>query len=156
MASSGKLPDNVEARLRRIFPGMTRVLLTSPPDTRYNCVAFAADRSDDWWWPDPYGISYWPPEAPRELSLAAFLAAFAQLGYEPCSDSAVDPRLDKVAIYAIENVPTHTARQLANGSWASKLGESVDIEHALADLVGDVYGQVACLLQRPKADPMVK
>ncbi len=93
---------------------------------------------------------------PRETSLPAFVSAFGQLGFQLCSDEGLDPECEKVAIFARDNVPTHAARQLPAGTWTSKLGESVDVEHELADLTGDVYGQVACLLQRPKGHPIVK
>jgi hypothetical protein len=45
-------------------------------------------------------------------------------------------------------VPKHAARQLPNGRWTSKLGVSEDIEHALHDLTGLIYGSVALVFKR--------
>src|SRR5262249_11353698 len=52
--------------------------ITSPASPRYNCIAWAAGRTDAWWWPTA-GWE-WPSDAPREVSLPAFLAAFVTLG----------------------------------------------------------------------------
>ncbi|TAF36353.1 MAG: hypothetical protein EAZ69_10585 [Oscillatoriales cyanobacterium] len=45
-------------------------------------------------------------------------------------------------------IPTHAARQLANGKWTSKLGWLEDIEHELDGLTGDRYGVVGQILKR--------
>jgi len=42
----------------------------------------------------------------------------------------------------------HAARQLPEGRWTSKLGELEDIEHALHDLTGTVYGSVVLVMKR--------
>ena len=52
------------------------------------------------------------------------------------------------AIYARSGIPTHASRQLSNGNWTSKLGQSEDIEHTLAALAGSVYGDVALILAK--------
>jgi hypothetical protein len=46
--------------------------------------------------------------------------------------------------------PKHASRQLPDGRWASKLGLSEDIKHALQDLTGTVYGSVVLVMKRPK------
>jgi hypothetical protein len=44
---------------------------------------------------------------------------------------------------------THAARQLPDGTWTSKLGKDVDIEHDYPDdVAGGVYGEVVVLMQR--------
>jgi hypothetical protein len=48
-------------------------------------------------------------------------------------------------------MPKHACRQLPSGRWASKLGPSEDIEHALYDLTGTAYGKVALIMKRPIA-----
>src|SRR4051812_40036029 len=101
--------------------------VTSPATTDYNCIAWAAGRQDDWWWPDPMGTSYWPAGAPRAETLAAFVLAFGLLGYVPCDSDAVEPGTEKVALYARDGAPTHAARQLPDGRWTSKLGTMEDI-----------------------------
>jgi hypothetical protein len=60
---------------------------------------------------------------------------------------------EKVALYAVDAVPTHAARQLPNGWWTSKLGPNVDIEHAdLSALADGVYGMPAALVYRDILD----
>jgi len=46
--------------LESLFPGLrgSGFVETSPEDIRYNCVAWAAEDKDRWWWPDE--DSYWP------------------------------------------------------------------------------------------------
>jgi hypothetical protein len=46
-------------------------------------------------------------------------------------------------------VPKHAARQLPDGRWTSTLGPGEDLEHALHDLKGMVYGSVVLVLKRP-------
>jgi hypothetical protein len=116
--------------------------ITSPTSWTYNCIAWAAGHTDAWWWPVPG--RFWPPAAPREESLAAFIAALETQGFSPCSSPDLEPGVEKVALYALESVPTHAARQLSSGWWTSKLGPSFDIEHADLDAVaGGVYGSLS-------------
>jgi hypothetical protein len=122
---------------------------TSPATWDYNCVAWAAGVTDAWWWPTPG--RYWPPNVPREESLAAFLAAFATLGYAPGDSPVSEPGVEKVALYAVGNTPTHAARQLLSGMWTSKLGPAIDIEHTTPDAVaGGAYGEVVAILSRDR------
>jgi hypothetical protein len=128
---------------------MTNFRITSPADQGYNCIAWAADDPSRWWWPDPLGQCYWPPEARREVTLEAFLQAYQLHGYADRSDPQLEPTRQKVAIYtSAAGVPTHAARQLPDGWWASKLGPQIDIEHELGALDGPAYGRVAVILAR--------
>jgi hypothetical protein len=95
------------------------------------------------------GQGYWPEQAPREETLAAFVHAFETLGYSRCDSSEHEPGFEKVALYAREGTPTHAARQLEDGKWTSKLGELEDIEHTLEGIAGSSYGEVAQILRRP-------
>jgi hypothetical protein len=123
--------------------------LTSPEDEDYNCIAWAAENSDRWWWPDPQQQSFWPPGSPRVESLDAFLQAYGILGYTERTDPSFQAGKQKVAIYASEQgKPTHAARQLPDGWWASKLGSTIDIEHELTAIEGPVYGAVSIVLGR--------
>ena len=139
--------------LERAFPGLrgTAYRVTSPPTDKYNCIAWAAGASADWWWPlDESQRTYWPSSVPREVSVDAFVAAFATLGYSICSDDFIEPEFEKVALFANPGgLPTHAARQLPTGRWTSKLGQSGDIEHDLRALEGQIYGTVAVILRRP-------
>jgi hypothetical protein len=121
--------------------------VTSPATWEYNCIAWAAGVTHSWWWPVPG--RFWPPDVPRDESLAAFVAAFASLGYADCRSADREPGLEKIALYAVGAVPAHAARQLPSGWWTSKLGPRLDIEHTTPEAVaGGVYGEVAVILNR--------
>lgn len=121
--------------------------VTSASTWDYNCIAWAVGVTDAWWWPSPG--SFWPEAAPREETVAGFLAMFALLGYQPTPSEAVEAGVEKVALFALGGIPTHAIRQLADGWWTSKLGPSVDIEHATPeDVAGGVYGHVVAILGR--------
>ncbi len=139
--------------LEAAFPGLegSGYAVTSPATVAYNCIGWAAGESDRWWWPDPAGVSYWPDRVVREETLAAFMAAFATIGFATAANSDFEANVDKIAIYARSGLPTHAARQLANGRWTSKLGQAEDIEHELTDLAGTIYGAVAVILARSAA-----
>lgn len=143
-------PDFVRA-MRASFPNLTEANSrpTSPFDEGYNCIAWAAEDTEYWWWPDPLGQDYWPPNIPREETIEAFVRAYGLRGYEQRSDASLEPGEQKVAIYAASNgKPTHAARQLRDGWWASKLGQQIDIEHEFAALDGPAYGTVKIILAR--------
>jgi len=134
------------------FPNLseTNSRPTSPYDEGYNCIAWAAQDTEYWWWPDAMGQHYWPPNVPREETIEAFVRAYGLQGYEPCAHSAAEPGRQKIAIYADgHGKPTHASRQLPDGWWASKLGQQIDIEHEFAALDGPAYGKVAVILSRP-------
>jgi hypothetical protein len=141
-------------RLEQVFPALrgTAYQETSPQDHMYNCIAWAAGDTSEWWWPTEAttgGGYYWPPGVPREETLEAFREAFATLGYVNCNDDRWEAGYEKVALFALLAVPKHAARQLPNGRWTSKLGPMEDIEHALHDLTGMVYGSVVLVMRRP-------
>jgi hypothetical protein len=123
---------------------------TSPASPDYKCIAWTAGRTDVAWWPDPQGVGYWPPSAPRSETLEAFCRAFESIGYAPCADGAPESGFEKIALYAQEGRPKHAARQLADGSWTSKLGKHIDITHTLRGVEGPVYGQVHSFVKRAR------
>jgi hypothetical protein len=69
-----------------------------------------------------------------------------------CENGELENGFEKIAIYVDKTrKPTHAAHQLPNGKWESKLGGDVDIQHdSLAELTGELYGEAACYLRRPK------
>lgn len=139
------------AQYRAAFPQLTtsNCRHTSPEDPTYNCIAWAAEDTSRWWWPDALGQQYWPAELGRGETLDAFRKAYGLLGYDRESDSHLEPGIAKVAIFTdLHDVPTHAARQLPDGWWASKLGPNIDIEHVLEALEGPAYGRVRAILQR--------
>ena len=144
-------------RIDAAFPGLRNspFRVTSPPNRDYNCIAWGAGDTARWWWPDPDDfddVPFWPPSVPRDETVAAFVAAFATLGYAPGSDETHEPGFEKIALFARGDVPTHAARQLPNGRWTSKPGLREDIEHDLHALSGAAYGIVALVLKRAIAE----
>jgi hypothetical protein len=71
------------------------------------------------------------------------------LGYLVCDQDQLETGYEKIALFALADLPKHAARQLPSGRWTSKLGPMEDIEHALLDLAGIVYGSVVLVLKRP-------
>jgi hypothetical protein len=142
-------------QLESLFPALRGSVykVTSPPDDTYNCVAWAAEDTKRWWWPDLDPKRHWPVGIPRLESLEAFESAFSSLRYTVCNHDGVEIGLDKIALFAdADGFPLHVARQLPGGRWTSKLGELQDIEHALHDLEGTEYGSVVRIMQRPRID----
>ncbi|MHB8846284.1 MAG: DUF7689 domain-containing protein [Nitrospirota bacterium] len=124
--------------------------ITSPATPDYNCIAWAAQDIDSWWWPDPFQIYYWPAEAPRDVTVDAFIKAYESQGFVVCQSPDYEVGWEKIAIY-IDNsgLPTHAARQLNSGQWTSKLGRLEDIMHARLDsLSGNVCGVVSIIMRR--------
>jgi hypothetical protein len=144
--------------LEALFPGLraTSYRVTSPPTRDYNCIAWATGDALNWWWPvgDPFDEPrFWPTGVAREVTLAAFLAAFTSVGYGPCDNTILESGFDKIAVFADQGGrPTHACRQIEEGRWTSKLGRSEDVEHELhAPLEGDTYGRIVLVMKRPRA-----
>jgi hypothetical protein len=123
---------------------------TSPAENTYNCIAWAYGVNDTWFWPDSDGQYYWPENIHRNENINAFIALFKSAGYVVCEHSSLEYGYQKIAIYARDGIPTHTARQLPDGKWTSKLGPNIDIEHDTLDsLNGPAYGKSAVFMKRP-------
>lgn len=142
------------------FPYLKReeYQVTSCETSKYNGIAHAAGKSDKWWWPDD-PPSYWPPGIAKNETLENFILAYGTEGYVKCDhlNSQLEPGIEKVAIYVDKyGAPTHAARQLADGSWTSKLGEWEDIQHKTLEAIEDKdglglgYGKVAVILSRER------
>ncbi len=135
------------------FPNLknTGFKITSPRTIEYNCIAWAAEDQESWWWPDQNKQYYWPPDVPREENIEAFIKAFEILGYRVCQDIKFEKGFIKIAIYAEPNgKPTHAARQLESGKWTSKLGGFEDIEHNdIEGVSGGLYGSVSIIMKKP-------
>ena len=138
--------------LERLFPRLRSdtYKITSPVQVDYNCIAWAAGDDSRWWEPDPFGQYYWPEGVPREYTVETYAEVFQKLGFEVCQDATFEAGVEKVAIFALDGSPTHAARQLADGTWTSKLGQLEDIEHRDLDQVGEGdYGEPVLFLKRP-------
>ncbi len=132
--------------------------ITSPATAAYNCIAWAAGTSKQWW--DPHALYYWPPNVPREITIEAVVQVYEGLGYSICIGGALEPGFEKIAMFARQlpdrKVPTHAARQLDSGEWTSKLGPCEDISHTSVDAVnGPCYGEVIYFMSRPKPPAQV-
>lgn len=131
---------------------------SSDPDDDYNCIAWAAGKTDNYWWPTKLWPYHWPnglptfPNDPNHVaeSVANFVAAFETEGYRECNDGKLDRRYEKVAIFAnAAGRVKHAARLLPSGVWSSKLGEHEDIEHKTLECIeGNGYGYVRVYLRR--------
>jgi hypothetical protein len=120
----------------------------------YNCIAWAAGKDSEWWWPLDVAGYYWPKGLPKEsLSLETlenFINAFKTESYTECQTSDHEEGFEKVAIFTNQQGrPTHAARSLPNGAWTSKLGGGEDIQHpTLESIEGRTYGKAATFLKR--------
>ncbi|NEQ82716.1 MAG: hypothetical protein F6K26_21480 [Moorea sp. SIO2I5] len=47
----------------------------------------------------------------------AFIKVFETLGYVICETPDLEKKYQKIAIYLLNDQPTHFARQLLNGKW---------------------------------------
>lgn len=137
-----------------IFPNLTdsKWVITSPEDYRYNCIAWAAGDTRNWWQPSTQKGFYWPHDN-KQPTLESYIKTFTIHGYSPCESDESEEGYEKVALYVDEfGMPSHAARQKESGAWTSKLGELEDVEHdTLHALEGDTgYGKVARILKRPR------
>ena len=121
--------------------------IVDQPSERYNCIAYAAGDTDNWWWPD--GVNYWPPWATLTSSIASLEEAFAELGYELCDDYAIEAGYHKVALYEQQGRMQHVAAQMPNGRWRSKMGKGPVIEHRDPEsLSSGIYGEPTVFMRR--------
>lgn len=125
--------------------------IISPKTEEYNCIAFAADDKENWWWPDSFEQNYWPKGIPRDDSIESFQKAFQSIGYNSCQNPLNEDDCDIVALFVgPDNKVKHASKQVNVDTWKSKLGEIEDIEHSLADIEGDKYGHAKVFMSRPK------
>jgi len=103
-------------RLLSAFPGLrtTSFQVTSPSDPIYNCIAWAASSTAEWWWPvEDARRTHWPEGVLREITLNSFVAAFQTLGYSISSDETLEAGFEKVALF-VDSLgrPSHASLQL--------------------------------------------
>lgn len=118
---------------------------------RYNCFAWAAGDITHVWSPSSIGSGvYWPTGIVALPSMSGVIAAYNACGFAVCEASELEPGFEKIAIFTdAAGEPTHAARQLATGSWTSKLGDHVDIEHDdVAAVGGLMYGEPRVFMKR--------
>lgn len=158
------IQDMIEEFLE-CFPRISidNTVITSSDNPIYNCIAWAAigDPSwqtfpANWWWPISNGnYTVWPEGCPQSLEIESFCKMFEIIGFTSSEDGSFEAGLEKIAIYIDkDNKPTHAARQLSDGKWTSKLGQSFDIVHDTPHvLTGPTYGDPVIYMQRPRQIP---
>lgn len=143
---------SIKDELVKLFPNLDsqHLRITSPDDPGYNCVAWAADDNTKWWEPDPFKLYYWPPDIPREYTLAAYESVYKMLGYIDCNnEESCEPGFQKIALFVKSKDRMHVSKQIDSERWSSKLGGKVDIEHPLHGLEGSEYGTIASIMKKP-------
>lgn len=137
--------------MQSAFPNAAgRYRLTSPSTDEYNCIAWAASVNFQVIWPDEDEQHGWPPDLPRDEQIQTFEAFFLRLGFVVCADGALRAGWEKVALYGAGGIVRHAARQKPNGTWTSKLGPLVDVDHDDPQTYeGGAYGDVVLFMERP-------
>lgn len=138
----------------RAFPSADRRLeVLSPIDNNYNCIAWAAGITNQFWWPG--GRLYWPDPAETRCTVDVFKNVFrARFGYEECPDASLENGFEKVAIYEQAGEVTHMARQSTDGWWLSKLGPAWDVKHVRPEcLTSNDYGAPIAYMRRQIGTP---
>ena len=142
-----KLPDVrgvVEKTARRDFPYLGQRFEVLGPATRsYNCIAWSLNITDHWVWPG--------------YQIRDFDRLNGQRGFRRIDglDFTRRVHVDRIVLYGKKNrgrlEATHQARQLADGSWSSKLGALPLIRHLKPeDLNGDIYGTPVAVFVRTR------
>ena len=137
--------------LEEDFPNLltSRYAPKSPPDAKYNCIAFALGDTSHFWYDADVSGYYWPPGVPSADTLAGWIMVFSLHGYSETHDASLEGDYEKIAIYATSQAPEHVARQKASGVWISKMGKGHDIEHdTLKALEGEMMGTVVTIMKR--------
>lgn len=155
--------ERVEEIKRLLFQAFPKLLqdkdfkVTSKATPIYNCIAWAYNINNRWMWPNTGkytfldGIHYWPSNEIIDCDVSNFIDAFKLKGYERCDNCELEFGYRKIALYVKLNTTecTHTARELSNGCWSSKLGEYNDIQHGTPEAIeNDDYGKVYCFMKR--------
>lgn len=121
--------------------------IVAPPSPQYNCIAYAAGVTDDWW--SHVENRYWPASATRSDRIESLKEVFASLGFEQCQDSSLESDFEKVALYENRGIWKHAALQTPSGRWRSKMGAGPVIEHLSPEsLSGGKYGEATVFMRR--------
>ena len=135
--------------LNLLFPklGNEGFTVVDPPSDLYNCIAYAAGDTSQWW--DHTPRRYWPSYATRSKRIESLQEGFAGLGFEECGDASFQPGYQKVALYDDHGAWQHASIQMASEAWRSKMGEGPVIEHLNPEsLSGGMYGNPTIYMRR--------
>jgi hypothetical protein len=140
---------------KKDFPNLGRyeVLASATPKGKkkilYNCIAHTLRTYDKWVWPG--------------ASISDFDKLYGAHGYKRISklDYRFDARVDRIVLYAKKNKDgriecTHGCRQLADGTWTSKLGQGPLIRHTTPGAVsGPSYGKPIAVYVKSRRTPPI-
>jgi hypothetical protein len=134
------------------FPNINKKnhAVKSDQDGTYNCIAFAAGRTDKKWWPIVRPDAHWPAGVPYTESPDSFIKAFETEGYTVCVDETYVDGTEKVAFFTFAGRVKHAARMSTKDGWLSKLGDAEDISHELRAVTGGGYGLPTVFMERRK------
>ena len=145
-----RFPESRREISARDYPALGRDYEVLAPSTDdYNCVAHSLGIHDRW-------ISL--RSGPPGNRLAWLDRALGTKGYVRLTDFDTDlePGLRKIVAYALVDrrgrlvAATHVARQSADGTWTSKLGDGPLIRHRdVWSLRGPAYGRPVAVYTRP-------
>ena len=125
--------------------------ITSPITRNYNCIAWAFGDDSKWYWPDDYGIGFWPIPLKRECSSESFVDLFKSIGFVPCKTDKYETNFEKIALFLdVHGFPTHAAKQIDEHKWSSKLGELHDVGHTIKSIEDGLYGKAIIFMKRKK------
>lgn len=138
----------IKEQIIQFFPKLAidaNFSVTSPCTDAYNCLAWAANKDNIFWWPaqPPVDGVEWPIDD-YDTTFHTLFKVYEKIGYIECDNWQFDAKLKKIALYIDSNGHfTHAARQLRNGLWTSKLGPSWDISHSDPySIESEAYGTV--------------
>lgn len=128
-------------------------IITSPKTRAYNCISWATEHDDMWYWPPlgskPDDDEYWPAELADDTRIETFISAMELEGFRRCPSDDTDTNCTRIALYSKDGDCTHASRQLPNGRWTSKLGFWHDIQHSNPEaLEGEIYGSIYCYMKK--------
>jgi hypothetical protein len=140
---------------KKDFPNLKEFEVLAPSTGKagnrgaYNCIAHTLRIYNRWVW--------------EGNKLSDFDKLYGDAGYRRIRtlDYRFNPRYEKVVLYA-KTLPngvldcTHGSRQLADGTWTSKLGAGPLIRHRAPNSVnGPSYGQPVYVYVRPRKQPIL-
>lgn len=132
--------------------------IKSPFDQKYNCIAYACNKNDRFWWPqDNIDGVEWPYGLPLNTSIGNFIKLFEKHEYVVCDTHELENDFQKIALYELKGECKHAALQIFNGLWKSKMGMLEDIEHSDPfSIEGPSYGIAKVFMKRSNSSYKIK
>lgn len=119
--------------------------ITSPETTQYNCLAWAMHDTQRWW--DTEDDYFWI-DTNKDSLLQTLIEMCQKLGFQICDNAQLEQNYEKIVLFSTDNqYCTHVARQLNNGRWTSKLGQSYDVTHSINAIENGIYGKATIFLK---------